>query len=127
MGKAKGRFFGDVLAGIREVVTPRSLAVCISIALGVGLLAWFSANTDPRYHAFCGKPSDTQIILYFLALPVLLGTSVVGLGEAMLWSRDRQSHPRQARAHGWRAAGLLGIAITVALAAGLGFSSLCGL
>lgn len=125
MSKAKKGFLGEVLAGIREVFNPRFLAVCAAIVLGVGALAWFSANTDPRYHAFCGKPTDVQIILYFLALPILLGTSIVGLGEATLWSRERAGRPRQARAHGLRALLLLGTAVIVALAAGLGFASLC--
>lgn len=125
MGKAKRGFFQDVLAGIREVFTPRIVAVCTGIALIVGALAWLSANTDPRYHAYCSKPSDLQIILYFLALPLLLGTSIVGLGEATLWTRTRGTRPRAARTHGLRALALLGTAIVVAVAAGLGFASLC--
>lgn len=125
MGKAKRGFIWDVMAGIREIFTPRMVAVFTGVTLIVGALAWLSANTDPRYHAYCSKPSDLQIILYFLALPLLLGTSIVGLGEATLWARTRGSRPRAARAHGLKALALLGTAIVVAVAAGLGFASLC--
>lgn len=123
--KAKRTFVRDFLAGIREVCTPGLIATYSAVVLGVGLLVWLGTKSDPRVRA-CGKPSDAQIILYFLALPVLLGTSIVGLGEASLWSRLRQGSPRRARGHGWRAAGLLAVAATIAAAAGLGFASLCG-
>ena len=125
MGQAPKRFLQQVVAELRELLGWRFLTIGSSIAGCVGALVWLGANLDPRFHSFCVKPSDTAIVLYFLALPVLLGTSIVGLGELVLWSRTRTQHPRHARAHVRRACMLLAAALAVVVAVGAGFASQC--
>ena len=125
MGQSQKRFFRDMVAELRELLSGRFLAIGGAIAGCVGALVWFGTNLDPRFHSFCTKPSDTAIVLYFLALPVLLGTSIVGLGELVLWSRTRTQRPRHAGKHAWRACGLLTAAFAVVVAVAAGFASQC--
>ena len=125
MGRTEKRFFRSMVAELRDLFSLRFLAIGGAIAGCLGALVWLGTNLDPRFHSFCTKPSDTAIVLYFLALPVLLGTSIVGVGELVLWSRIKTQHPRHARKHVQRACGLLAAAFAVAAGVAAGFASQC--
>lgn len=119
-------FIAGLIHQVRAEFTRQMAWTLAGIAIPITLLAILSANTDPRFHSFCSQPSDGEILFFILALPLLVGTCIIGLGEGMLWSRYRGTAPRRARAHGRRAAILLGTAGCVAIAAGLAFTGLCG-
>lgn len=91
----------------------------------IGLLSWIGMNADPRYSSRCSEPGDFGFLLFFLSLPVIGSCALVGLGEGVLWGRNREHHPELARRHFRRAATLLGIGFACCLGVALGFLSLC--
>ena len=97
----------------------------IAIFSLVGLLAWLGANADPRYEDRCSDPGDFAFVMFFLSLPVIGSCALVGLGECVLWSRNREARPQIARSHLRRACTLLAIAAVCCAAVALGFLGLC--
>ena len=77
----------------------RAVALTLVMLAGAGSVAWFAGSADPRYHSFCSRPSDTEIVLFMSALPFLAGATIVAIGELMLWSRDRKRGRRDALRH----------------------------
>jgi hypothetical protein len=120
------RFFRGILTELRELVGKRTLWTMFAVAIFVVIVAWMGAHTDPRSHLPCRQPGDTEIILFFLALPILVGATIFGLGEAHQWGLLRQRRPRLARNHALRAVLFLGLAIGIGLGAAYGFALLCG-
>ena len=124
-GGSSRRLIAGVIDEIRNAFTWRSLALMAALLACVVLLAWFATHADPRGHFFCREPTDTQILMFILALPVLMFGVIFGIGECTAWARTRHRRPLVARRHAWTAVGLLGLAIVIGIAAGIGFRHLC--
>lgn len=118
-------FVLDLSNELREGVNWRAVALTLVMLAGAGSVAWFAGSADPRYHSFCSRPSDTEIVLFMSALPFLAGATIVAIGELMLWSRDRKRGRRDALRHVWRSAAFFLVAAMLGVVAIWRFSSLC--
>ena len=118
-------FVLDLSNELREGVNWRAVALTLAILAGAGGVAWVAGSADPRYHSFCSRPSDTEIVLFMSALPFLTNATVIAIGELMLWSRDRKRGRRDAQRHVWRAAGFFLVAALLGAVTAWRFSSLC--
>lgn len=97
----------------------------LAIMTVVVLLSWLGSYADPRSEAHCAEPGDLGFLLFFLSLPVIGGSALVGLGEAVEWSRLRATRPDMARRHRRRAATLLAASGGACAAVAGGFMVLC--
>ena len=80
-------FVLDLSNELREGVNWRAVALTLVMLAGAGSVAWFAGSADPRYHSFCSRPSDTEIVLFMSALPFLAGATIVAIVLAKLLGR----------------------------------------
>ena len=118
-------FVLDISNEFREGMNWRALIVTLALLAGAGMLAWMAGSVDPRYHSFCSRPSDTEILIFMSGLPFLAGAAVCAIGELMLWSRERRRGQRRALRHAWRAATCGSVAVLLGALAIWRFSTLC--
>ena len=91
----------------------------------IGVLSWLGSHSDPRYRSSCADPSDFAFVMFFLSLPIIGSCALVGLGECVLWGRERERRPALARHHRRRAMLLLAIAALCCGGVAIGFMGLC--
>lgn len=115
----------EIAQAARQAFTWSGFLTALAVSAAIGLLGWLASQADSRYRPSCAEPGDAEFLMFFLALPLIASSVLVGLGEAVLWSRSRAHHPVDARQHLRRAVLLLATGAAIGLAAAVGFLELC--